>query len=730
MSSSSSPSDLRVLCRKLSSIPPAQLPHALPALTRLVVQCRDALSAPQDQKPKDGAPHGAMLVNKLKTSILALLNGRSREARFAAVGLIKVLVDVGGWEILRASEPWVRGLLSIVQKGDLFAAKEIAVVTLTRIYLLLHPYQTLVREIATPTIPEFIKACLQLIKNRTSTPTSTTPFAFVEACSQAFSILIPSYPTIFRPFSADIRSAESSRRLTISIHHVAAKSGGGEEWAKLVDAVLKDLHVTADQVLRAVDESWQASGGYGKTNVNLDQEPSGGGAAANELPPWTGLSAGSERLIALFHYLSDCLKCPTKGPVNLPISALVDAISRVCFIARLSPKSQSWDQALEMNAAVGREEKEELWSLMPEIHLSAMNLMLTMFRRLGEGMLPVVPDVLDHLVRVFKSGMNIPAVRTAGYLVLDQLLSTAGPTLSKARVTMLEPLIAACCRDLQQDAGFLQPVNKVAATSKKDTKNMIANADLFLQPQASAAEDAFSLDRHHKVAADALLSTLLSSLRQQLLKPTLRGLLDKTAILTRNRDAMFSSVLNPYKDQRGRMYPSILPHLSRQFPEAQGLEILRTNMRPNGVLGGDQMVASLNEMEDEYTEDIDEEAADGVNGDGDIDMQESSNDINLPQGLPVAPQADAEMPLQSNPFEAKVANASASTDSLPKRKHEGSSPNPPKRQDVENKASITGTSMASMPPPPANEDEEGDDSDVSVHLNMELDDDDELEEDE
>lgn len=73
------------------------------------------MSAPQEQKPKDDASEGSLLVHKLKTNVSTLLNGRSREGRFAAIGLIKAMVDVGGWEVLRGSEPWVRGLLSIVQ---------------------------------------------------------------------------------------------------------------------------------------------------------------------------------------------------------------------------------------------------------------------------------------------------------------------------------------------------------------------------------------------------------------------------------------------------------------------------------------------------------------------------------------------------------------------------------------------------------------------------------------
>lgn len=115
MSSSASTTDLRVLTRKLTSIPPAQLPHSLPSLIRHVLRCRDALSAPQDPKAKGDGSQTSMLVHKLKTSITTLLNGRSREGRFAAIGLVKAAVDVGGWETLRGSAAWVSGLLSIVQ---------------------------------------------------------------------------------------------------------------------------------------------------------------------------------------------------------------------------------------------------------------------------------------------------------------------------------------------------------------------------------------------------------------------------------------------------------------------------------------------------------------------------------------------------------------------------------------------------------------------------------------
>ncbi|KAJ3473148.1 hypothetical protein NLG97_g10488 [Lecanicillium saksenae] len=630
------PPDLRVLCRKLTSTPPNLLPQQLPALTHNVLRCKDVLSAQHDAKAKEDASTSA-LVHKLRRSITTLLEGRSREGRFAAVVLIKAVVDVGGWEILRTSGPWVNGLLSIVQKGDPITSKELAIITITRIYILTQPYQTLIREIVTPTLPAFGTACVQLLKAHSSTPPQVS-----ETICSALYTLIPHHPATIRPLSSQLRTAvrpylaptcsdalhvpasltAAARRLVISMHFVAAKSSGSDEWGKLVDTILRDLHQTADQVLRAVDESWQPTSGYDRTRVSTEGEPRGGDESSPEqLPSWEGITAGAERLAGLFSYLEETLRCTTKSPVTVPIGAYLDAICRICVIARLSPKTQTWDQALDTNSGVGRDEKDELWSVVPNLHIAAMSLLLTMVKRLDRDMIPLVPEAVDHLVRVVKSGMSVGYVRVIGYQVLDELLRVAGSTMPKTTVDMLDPILGACCRDLQQDAGVLKPAEKPAQSAKDTKKNggsvAIANVDLFLaKPESSNAPNtSLKLEAGHKGAASKLLATLLSSLTQAHLKPTMRGLIDKTAIVTVNRDAMLSSVLNPYKDQRGRLYPSILPYFCRQYPEDQGLEILRSNLRTSSINGSSDMFASFQEVAEEQEEeeevDADEEMADG-----------------------------------------------------------------------------------------------------------------------
>jgi pre-rRNA-processing protein RIX1 len=108
------PPELRVLCFQLSSTPAVDLPRLTPTLLRHVLRCHIPLSSPAGNAAKADAPASSVLVHKLKTQLSTLLNGKSPEGRFAAVVLIKAVVEVGGWEILHGTESWVRGMLSLL----------------------------------------------------------------------------------------------------------------------------------------------------------------------------------------------------------------------------------------------------------------------------------------------------------------------------------------------------------------------------------------------------------------------------------------------------------------------------------------------------------------------------------------------------------------------------------------------------------------------------------------
>ncbi|KAL0932033.1 uncharacterized protein CTRU02_212985 [Colletotrichum truncatum] len=755
------PPDLRVLCRRLTSTPPAQLPHSIPAFINHVLRCKDVLSAPQDPKAKDNSSETALLVHKLRTIITTLLNGKSAMGRFTGATLVKAVVDVGGWECLKESGPWVRSLLAMVQKNDPVPVKEIAIVTLVRIYTLVHDYQTLTREIATPTIPTFFTACLQLIKLPQAGQRLKTPLVVVETILDAFSALIPLYPTTCRPFNGQIRTAirpylaptssdgltipqslrRASRHLAISLHlTTAGKTGPSDDWKKLVEDIRKSFHSTADQVFRAVQESWEPAVPYPRSQSNFDAPPQEV-EAADQLPPWNGISAGRDRLVGLLHYLADALRYSTKTPVTVPVGALLDVVSRVSLISRNS-KSQSWDQALETHAAVGREEKEELWAAMPDIHVAAMDLLLVLVQRLDHNTLSLGPEIYDNLLLVFRSGINVPSVRFAAYKLLNETLPVCGPGLQKLTVETLGVIILACCRDIQQENGYIQeakPISKTGAETKKS--GIAANADLFLPSQTSETQSASrpSLSKDHIAAAEILLASLLTYLPQQHLKPGLRGLLDQTAILSRNKNAMLASVLNPYVNQAGAMYPSILPYLSQQYPNDQGVEILRSNIRTStqgssSDEGFGAAAATLEELEAEEADKDGEEIISEIEVAQDEEMGEAPQLANGGSAETIVVANDNDNDNGGNPFKPstgagegsiEVANPFA-VSSAQKRKHDAGDASPPKRQSAERK--VERTVVPEPATKPVGEADADDSDDESVHLNMDLDDEDDEDE--
>ncbi|KAH6687442.1 rRNA processing/ribosome biogenesis-domain-containing protein [Plectosphaerella plurivora] len=740
------PPDLRVLCRRLTSTPPSQLPHATPAFVRNVLQCRDVLSAPQDIKAKGNAAEAAMLVHKLKSIVGNLIKGKTSPGRFTGVVLAKAMVDVGGWECLREAGPWVAGLLSILKKNDPPAVKELAIVSLVRIYTLVHEFQTLTREIATPTLRDFFDACLALIRAPAPGQRTRASPALIETVLDAFATLMPLYPATCRPFNARVRTAarlyvaptcsddapvprtlqRAARRAIVSLHFTTAgKTGPSEDWVRTATDIIRDFHDTADHVFRAVQESWQPIVPRTRAAVAFDG-PAEQPDAADGLPGWTGVRAGSDRLVGHLRLAADLLRQPTKTPVAVPVGALMEAVQRVAQISKTS-RTQTWEQALETHPAIGREEKEELWTCIPAVHLAALELLGVLFRRLRYNAMSLVPEALDSVLLVLKSGIDSPAVRAASYATVNVLLQVSGPGLSKTAVDAIGVVMLACCRDLQQDAGYLAaraapPPAAAGAEAKKN--GMTANADLFLPtaktdggPTAGPVHG--KLSQAHRAAAESLLAALLTHLPQRQVKPGIRGLLDQTAILCQSRDGMLASVLNPYINEAGRSYPSILPHLSRRFPHDQGVEVLRSNIRTSVQASAEDMrlAAGFEELEAEEGEDEEmeeEEAATEAKGDEEMaDDAPRAASAFVPAAVDVPSQTLPDGPFVERSASTVEVPASSTFSAAQKRKHEGPVETTPplKKQETD----------------PGADDS---DDDESVHLNMDIDDLDDEEDDE
>ncbi|KAF4637268.1 hypothetical protein G7Y89_g819 [Cudoniella acicularis] len=592
--STSLPPELRILCHQLSTTPAIELPRLAPTLLRYVSRCQAPLSSPAANAAKADAPAGAVLVHKLKTQLTTLLNGKSAEGRFAAVILIKGVVEAGGWEVLRGAESWVRGLLSLLGKPDPPASKELCIIALTKIYCMTHQYPTLLREITTPTLPAFVTSCLNMISSPAS-KASSTPLSLIETVFHAFSTLLPCHTTIYRPFATQIRLVTRpyqaptqsdglfvpsslkliSRRLVIALHQTMAKNAGGEEWGQAVRDIVKEIHITSDHVFRAVVEDWESTAGYIAESVDVNQELCGGGKSAEDLPRWVGISAGVERLTSLLEILAQYFHSETSTPVSIPFGSIMDMVSRVLSIA-IPSESSAAHGSTKLHPAVDRDERDSLWCGMPQIYVAALQFVNTVADRTQEAFIPLAPGVLDQLVWVFPSGRNTPEFRLAAYTVLTKVLLQAGQGFDRSQAGKLSPMIRSCCRELQPMDLSSSTVGIAEISGKKlhgNSMNTNQNADTFLQnKQISPLLE--SKNTSLELAASELLPLLLSHVPQQHLDISLRSLIERTAILTHHKNAMLSSILSPFVGKNGKAMTSILPHLTRDFGKDNVVEIL------------------------------------------------------------------------------------------------------------------------------------------------------------
>lgn len=546
---------------------------------------------------------------------------------------------------------------------------------------MLQSYQTLVREIATPTLPTFAQACLGILKPPSSSKAPTPSFNFVQTIVDALSTLIPLFPTTLRPFNGQLRSVtrqylaptssddafipsglrESSRRLVIRLHMTAAKGGGADEWAKNLNSLIKEFHVTADHVLRAVHENWESTNGYIHQTVSFDNEPAGGGDAPDQFPKWQGIQSGSERMISLLEYIGDCLCCSTKVAVTLPISALFDILTRIASISPPAPGREK-TAATQTNNAIGREEKDDLWTVFPDIQVAVMKLCRLLASRLERNYVPLAQETLDCMLRMFETGYRLPQLRETTFGVVSMMLPLCGPTMSKANVASLALVAKTCCRDLLGHAGHIKlpkaPTPTVVNGNK--TKNITQNADLFLTNITEEQTLQSTLATSHLKAAEKLLAAFFSYLPQHYINSALRSQLLKTAILCRVKDAQIASVLHPSRDRSGRIPQVILPFLYRQFPHDESIEVLRFNFRPmtasvkadfaDGGDYADDEDAAMAEPADGYAFDKPFEAA--VSQD-DADDQMVVDDEPAASSKVEPPPPAAALPVEPSPFLAE-----------------------------------------------------------------------------
>ncbi|OQE40162.1 hypothetical protein PENCOP_c006G03971 [Penicillium coprophilum] len=623
---------LRAITHRLTTTPVEQLPPIASFLATSLNDCAELLSTPQTQKSGKSDSDNAVQIHKLKTRLASLLQDRSVEGRWTAVILVKATVEAGQWEILRGYEPIVRSLISILAKPDPISTRKMCIITLTRIFHLTYQYPTLVREITTPQLPGFITAALNLVSTITKTPSGSirkpkpnTPF--MEVVLHALLELIPRHITLFRPFGAQLRTLlvevigssspayfpehviDAAEQLLVSLHKCAPKDQAGSGWKDDCKSTILSIHRTTDHVFRAVVEQWESvDASLVHTRPNYSQEIGDGGPDGLGLPGWSGLHSGVDRLVALLQILSDFISMPSAAAVALPIGSILDLTSRLTSVTVPPNDAVSSQSGIQFNQEISRDEREALWMELPRIHIACMGLLSNVVGILGTSATSVTQTILEQAVWAFKGERFNRDLRSEVYALLCSLVPVNGPAMTRESVVSLTNILRSCCNDLLTPTEGSSSTVNVGSDSKTKSKGGqgTANADAFFNPDLQKSGQAQSASPFLEVRQNAsgLLRAVFVSIPAELVPPSIRAEMDRSIILTSDKDAMFASVLNPVPAVKGRgAGSSIIPFLTRPYADQMEVEALVRPRMPV-LMTAPELDAYVDEDEEAEDEDM------------------------------------------------------------------------------------------------------------------------------
>lgn len=419
--------------------------------------------------------------------------------------------------------------------------------------------------------------------------------------------LIPRHPTIFRPFSSQIHSlilpfvgsipnvshpeAEAvislSQQLFISLHHCAPKNTSANEWVVACKSTVHSIHSTADHLFRAVVEQWESTDATRNQTLKPDNRAAViryEGPDPLGLPGWQGLQAGAERLRSLLKLLARFISTGSNSVVSMPLGLIVDLTSRLNSLTVPFEGADGSQNSIQYNPEISKQEREDLLAELPAIHLETLNLLSTVAEALEDGIIPIAQNILEQTLWLFGAERFSKDVRTSTYHLLSNLLPMLGPLISTSTMSSLNPVIQSCCHDLcpPPTAGNSEESHTPETKAKSVIRPTSTNADSFLSPRLrdSSVDKALESSPGLVTAASTLLPALLHHLPVEHISAHVRAEIDRTAILTNNRKAMVTSVINPGLAVKGRREnPSIAPFLARSYPSELEVEsFLRPRM--------------------------------------------------------------------------------------------------------------------------------------------------------
>ena len=463
--------------------------------------------------------------------------------------------------------------------------------TLTRVFLLTHDHQSLVREITTPSLSSFITAALNaaaplMSSQNPQVTVGESPLLLVVL--QAFCELIVLHPNSFRPFAQQIQRlvlpliapapsnvgsegainsitqsvTQASQRLFVLLSVCAPKNAAAEDWSGSLHNVILSAQRTTDRLFRGVIEEWRPRAEKSDlADLAIDEVICDRGPQPLALPGWIGVYAGIERLNGLLGALQAFLSYRTSMAVTLPASKIVSLADRILSVVQSGSAS-----GLRMRSDITRDEREGLDVALPQLHESTIQVLSSLMSRMGSAYASILQSTVDQVLWVLDNQYTSDKVRKASYVFLSQVLSRWGPTLPYSCAKSVSRCARLCCEDLLPESRT--PVGEIQPSASKGMKQSnghpsSTSSDSYLSASPKTVTTS-ATSINVKVAAEVLLPLTLTNLRQGYLSAVVRDAVDRTAILTENRTAMVASVMNPsIKTKGSQPATSILPMLAR-----------------------------------------------------------------------------------------------------------------------------------------------------------------------
>ncbi|EXJ62643.1 hypothetical protein A1O7_03081 [Cladophialophora yegresii CBS 114405] len=574
-------SALRAITTRLTTTPINHLPRIAGFLATALAQCQL-----EDQFSDSKKAASSVTAHKLKTRIASLLQDRNAAGRLTAAVLIKAIVDKGGPNVLANSEVWTKGLLSCLNKPDSVDVKKIYLGTVTRIFLLTQGHPTLLREVITPLLPPFLTSCLGLIRPvKAQVDGNLTEVAnpllnpVLQCCNQ----LLPHHITLFRPFVARFKlvcqslleesgTSATTRKLAIKLMCLliscAPKMTVSLEWTQTAASIINSAQATADRLFRAVIEEHEPNDtsnqrAFGKHNFS--KEPRISDKDESGLDSWTGIYEGTVRLCTLVNWLDALISVKTPQAVTVPLGSILDLTSRLLAVTPPESKSNATPTLRYHNEAT-RDEKEQLWLNLPQIHLSCLRVLQKMTGIYGASVLAVAGAMLNQTLDAFEAMSRHETIREAVYMVFGDVLATIDLSETRLNINGLSYLIEHCCNDLR--TGLLPSSDATRPDTMKDG---------FLGTRPVPTADYLSLRRQSRLyqAAWELLPQIITHCPSSMISRQSRIEIDRLSIILNHTDAMLASVMRPMLSDKGKATTaSLTPFLARSAADSIVVEAL------------------------------------------------------------------------------------------------------------------------------------------------------------